>query len=170
MYKQRLRGIPESIRELAVLNKHIKTLETEQHQLETAWKEVQDTYQSAREQKAATETQVTNGDKQLKEATEKQRTTTEQFEAVLKEASFETKATYEAAKLSEQARSQLKTDIETYNQSLSTAAEQVKELTERLKGKTQVDLTQLEADLAWLKTAYESDQLEFFLLGVLLIP
>ena len=156
IFKERLRVIPESVRDLAVLNKHIKALETEQHQLETAWKEVQDTYQSAREQKAATETQVTNADKQLKEATEKQRTTTEQFEAVLKEASFETKATYEAAKLSEQARSQLKTDIETYNQSLSTAAEQVKELTERLKGKTQVDLTQLEADLAWLKTAYES--------------
>jgi len=156
IFKERLRVIPESVRDLAVLNKQIKALETEQHQLEIAWKEVQDTYQSAREQKAMMETQVTSADKQLKEATEKRRITTEQFEAVLKEASFETKTAYEAAKLPEQARSQLKVEIETYNQSLSMATEQVKELTERLKGKHPVDLTQLEAELARLKTAYEA--------------
>src|SRR5690625_544054 len=128
IFKERLRVIPESVRDLAVLNKQIKALETEQHQLEAVWKEVQDTYQSAREQKAMMETQVTSADKQLKEATEKRRITTEQFEAVLKEASFETKTAYEAAKLSEQARSQLKVEIETYNQRSEEHTSELQEL------------------------------------------
>lgn len=156
VFTERLRVIPEAVRDLSALHKQITALEDKQNKLEATWKKVNEHYQLAREQKATAETNVSQAEKQLQEATEKTKASTEQFEDALQKASFHTQADYEAAKLSESARTELKSNIEQYNQMMSITGEQVKELTELLHGKNRMNLTQLTNELAEVKKAYEN--------------
>jgi len=155
-YKERIRTIPEELRDISHLKQKLTEVEKEKQKLEQQWEKVQKDLQSAKEMYTKIETNANHAKAQLVESKRKCKEAEQRFQTALQKADFETEDIYRKARLESSKQKALKEEIKQFNQELATLKEQVRELKETLKDKEKVDLRDLEAELASLKEANEA--------------
>src|SRR5699024_5155238 len=155
-YKERIRTIPEELRDISHLKQKLTEVEKEKQKLEQQWEKVQKDLQSAKEMYTKIETNANHAKAQLVESKRKCKEAEQRFQTALQKADFETEDIYRKARLESSKQKALKEEIKQFNQELATLKEQVSELKETLKDKEKVDLRDLEAELASLKEANEA--------------
>ncbi|TWT02357.1 AAA family ATPase [Planomicrobium sp. CPCC 101079] len=155
VFEQQLLSIPEEIRVLAVLEKHIQQALAEKDRLEKLWAQAQERFQAAKETKASTVVALEHAENTAEEVKNKKEQAGQQFFAALQKSAFEAESAYHQAKLTESEQMALKKEIEVYKQNRHTLVEQVKELEILLVGREKTNSADLEAELAELKRIYE---------------
>ncbi|GGK01807.1 nuclease SbcCD subunit C [Lentibacillus kapialis] len=155
VYKEQLRSIPEDVQTLVALQKRITEVDEQKNKLEKNWENVQQQFQQAKETAAKTAADFSNATNQLAETKEKRAKAEQDFQTALEKAGFESRESYQEAKMSETERQEWKEAIRKFNDDLTVKKQQVQDLSEALNGKERVNLAALEEELASLKTAYE---------------
>ncbi len=155
-YEERLKNIPESVRELAVLEKVLHETSEYKLKLEQSWEKAQKQLQKAKEEETKTAANLKHAMQQLEETKEKKEQAEKAFQTQLSDAGFVTVQSYQQAKISYSDRQQLKESIQRFKEEISTVKQQVHDLQDALKEKERVDLTKLEQTLTELKHASES--------------
>src|SRR5699024_6819935 len=155
-YKERIRTIPEELRDISHLKQKLTEVEKEKQKLEQQWEKVQKDLQSAKEMYTKIETNANHAKAQLVESKRKCKEAEQRIQTALQKADLETEDIYRKARLETSKQKALKEEIKQFNQELATLKEQVRELKETLKDKEKVDLRDLEAELASLKEANEA--------------
>lgn len=155
LIEQTTAAIPEELIELPVLEEKIMQLQTQRTTMENAWARVQKQFETSKEVVTTATSAEQYAVLSLEEVQKKKTQVEIRFKEALAASTFETKATYQAAKMDEHTRKALRTDIEDFRNQYYKVREDVKGLSEQLSGKEKVDLAQVEAQLMELKTAYE---------------
>ena len=124
--------------------------------MEQAWETAQKLLQSAKVAETKATADLINARKQLEESNTKKEKSETEFTQSLVNAHFSSEEAYHEAKLSEQERSRLKEDIDTFKNNLTTLQQLVKELQESLKDKTKVDLAVLATEVDQLKKIFDT--------------
>lgn len=143
LVQQTLEKIPEDLRSLNQLQKHLKETEQLKLRLENQWKEAQQQLQKAKEEAAAAKADVTNAEKLVSEVTDKTKKAMEQFGQALEKAGFSDETAYKQAKMPEDDRNALKQAIETFNRERSNLTAGIQELEQELEGQSRFDLDAL---------------------------
>lgn len=154
-YQERIKKIPEALRQISVLKQKINDLETEKSRLDQLWETAEKNLQTAKENYTKAETNAGHAATQLKESKEKRAEAEKRFNAALKTAQFDSVESYRDAKLESSEQQAIKEEIKQFHQQLAMVKEQVRELRVVLENKEKVDLTHLEAELAKLREANE---------------
>jgi len=155
IYKDRLRDVPDELKELAVLEQLIEAARNQKLKLETAWENVQKHLQTMKEEYTKAEANHTHLAKQLEEVQGKRIEASKEFEVALEKQQFLNEEAYLQAKISVEEQQQLKEDITTFNQQLTLLTQQTEELQKKLKDKLKIDLSALAEEVNQLKTRYE---------------
>jgi exonuclease SbcC len=156
LYNQVLAAIPEDVRNLEKLEQRIRTTEERKKQLEAEWKKAQQQYQEGNERYVKAETGRDNAKSQKNDAQVKKEKARQSFVEALQQAGFETEDAYNAAKMTESARADLKKQIEEYSTLLAAVRKQIEELLAALEGKERQDLAALKQQLQELEQYIES--------------
>jgi len=156
VYEERLRDIPEEIRDLSQLEKKISDTRALNLKLEKDWEDAQALLEKAKVEQTKAVAEAVSAENQLNETKEKRLEADNKFQALLKKAGFESLDAYNRAKMSSEDRKSWKEEITQFNQSLASLNQHVTELKASLKDKTRVDLNILQEKLDKLKAAYES--------------
>ncbi|TWT04288.1 SMC family ATPase [Planococcus sp. CPCC 101016] len=155
VFENELASIPEQLRELSVLNEQLQEATSRKRQLEQKWISVQEQFQKSKEQLASALVTVQHVKAAAAEITTKREKAQQQFAEALAKSAFDSEEAYQQAKLTDAAFAELKEDILKFNQVRHTLMKQVSELKELLAAKSRKDISQAEAELKELKTAYE---------------
>jgi len=155
VYGERLRTIPEQLRDLTMLEKQIIETNNKKAILEKAWEEAQHAFQREKENYTKEVSNVENKQHQLTEAKGKRANADLKFKEACTKKGFVSEEEYRNAKMNEEERKKWKDEINQFNQQLSTLQQQAEELKQALKDKQRVDLTILQEELDELKQRYE---------------
>lgn len=156
VYEERLRTIPEQVRDLTVLQKQIENTTQHKLQLEKAWEDAQRTFQNEKENHAKAVTTLENTANQLQETRKKRQKADEEFKQACIHKGFESEEAYKNAKVAADVRNQWKEKINQFNQQLTTLKQQVEDLRKNLQEKQRVDLASMQTELDELKQKYEA--------------
>lgn len=155
VYEHELSRIPETYRTLSRLEEEISTAEQQIKELEDAWNTAQKQLEEAKQKTTSAQANVESLRKQREES-EKNRIKAEQeFIAAVNGAGFPDEESYRAAKLPEEQKELLETQIHTYYQNMRALEIQVAEYRQDLAGQTKADLEKLKEEAGQLKEAYE---------------
>lgn len=155
VYEEQLKRVPGELRNLQSLKKKIAELQRLKDELDRAWKAAREQLQEAKEQEVKAKTNWENAGKQLAETMAKKERAEKQFVQALQEAGFADEESYRLAKLPEEARRQLKDEMDRYQNTVESLKLQIKELKESLKDKEKADLETLAAEVDGFKEAHE---------------
>lgn len=155
VFRERIRSIPEEMRDLAAIKGRVKELREQKRLFLQAWDRAQDGLQKAKDHFARAETNLVNVTGQLKDFEEKLSEAKAIFMEKLTKSDFVSVEDYLSAKMSEIERDSLRKEIDDYKQQVVTLAKQLADLRELLKGKERVDLEELAQEVSVLKDAYE---------------
>ena len=156
VYQERLKQIPSEIQQLSDLEKQFQATGHTVKQLNTIWENAQKHYHDSKEAKTKATTHLEHLIAQMKETKERRQQVETQFSAAIAKAGFESEKAYEQARLTDEDRLKLQQTIDVFKQNLSHTNAQIEELQQVLKGKTKVDLTELEQAVNELKQYYEA--------------
>ncbi|WP_077325209.1 AAA family ATPase [Virgibacillus siamensis] len=155
VYKEQIRNIPEEVQTLAALEKEINRIKQLKMELEKAWEDAQKELQQAKEAEAKATADLTNAHRQLDETKEKCMKAGQQFTEALTDASFDSEQAYHQAKMPQIERQEWKEAIQRFHENLTAKKQQVDDLSNTLKDKERVDLSNLQTQLQEYKIAYE---------------
>lgn len=155
-HEQALAGVPEDVRDLAVLLRRMQETEAGKQQLESAWGHAQERHRQAGERQAAAVAHANAAERQLGEAQARLAYAEAEFREGLALAGFADAADYERAKLPEAARDALKREIDGFYAELASVKAQVGELEAALQGKARADLTALTEEAAQAEAEAEA--------------
>lgn len=158
VYEEQLKRVPEELRNLTELKKKINELQRLKESLEQAWKSAQEKLQQAQQEEVRAKANLENAGQQLKESIVKKERAEDQFLQALKESGFSGEENYRQAKMPDTVRRQLKAEIDDYHKTVASLELQIKDLRNKLKDKTKVDLGALDAEVKALKNAHEKAQ------------
>ena len=154
-FDERLRNIPEDIRNLTALQTKISEMETEKNRLESKWENIQKQLQHADKAYTTAKVNIEHGNKRLQRAQDRMEKAENVFQNHLRNAQFENETSYQKAKLSTEARQKLQKEIEAYHQETVTLQKQIAELQEELKEKKRVDVDIFKQQVQQFKEMYE---------------
>ncbi|MBB6447422.1 AAA family ATPase [Bacillus benzoevorans] len=158
VYQEQLSRTPEELRNLPALEGKICETQARITKLEQAWEAAQKMLQSAKENETKAKTNLANAQLQLKESSAKKEKAEQQFIEALHLDQFEDEASYRIAKMTEEQRTSLKQEIDSYHNTIAALTMQIKDLQATLSGKTKADMPGLKSELEQLKSAYENAQ------------
>lgn len=144
LFDQSLSSLPEDVRSLEKLEQHIKIAESNKRQLESAWKQAQSQYQEANERNIKASASRVNAENGKSEATTNKDKALQSYLGALEQAGFASEESYKAAKMSNEAQADLKSQIEMHKASLASVTKQIEELSFTLAGKERQDLAILQ--------------------------
>ncbi|MEK3795567.1 SMC family ATPase [Paenibacillus sp. FSL R7-0204] len=144
LFDQSLSSLPEEVRSLGKLEQHIKSAEVNNRQLESAWKQAQSQYQEANERNIKASASRVNAENGKSEATTNKDKALQSYLGVLEQVGFASEESYKAAKMSNSAQAELKSQIDMHKSSLALVTKQIEELTFTLAGKERQDLAILQ--------------------------
>ena len=156
IFEQTLQSIPEDVRVLQILQERIKSVSERKSELESAWEAVQKRREEMKEVLTTTRAAEVYALHSLEEAEGKRMTAEERYKKALRKSDFQTEEAYTAAKVDEEKRHLLKSDLSDFKQQLHTVRVAIVELNEVLEGKEKAELAGLEEGLVELKKAYEA--------------
>ncbi|GED30271.1 SMC family ATPase [Brevibacillus centrosporus] len=155
VYEQSLAALPEEVRSLEKLEQQIRDTEENKKKLDAAWKQAQVLYQETNERNIKALESRNNAEGMKKETIDKKDKAHRSYFEELKQAGFQTEEAYKAAKMTDDARSVLKQQIETYHTATKTVAKQIEELSEALAGKERQDLVMMQQRLSEMEQRLE---------------
>ncbi|MCG5104048.1 AAA family ATPase [Oceanobacillus alkalisoli] len=155
LLEERLRVIPQSLRDLKELKIQIKWTQDKKEQLEKAWESAEKLLEAKKEAYTKSEAHTLHTEKQLKEITLKVEGAKKDFRDKLMEANFDTEEAYLKAKLQIDEQKRLKQELTEFKQQLAILTKQTKELAASLTGKEPKDLVALKQELDELEIQYE---------------
>lgn len=156
LFEQTLSAIPEDIRELEVLEQRITVLTQQKRELDTAWELILKRREECKERITTSRSAEIHMKHALVEAEEKLQTAEQRFVKALQKSEFPSVQAYHEAKMDEESRMRLKSEIEDFKQQFYAVREAVKELAALLEGKEKIDLSGIDQLLVNLKTTYET--------------
>ncbi|MFI8707135.1 AAA family ATPase [Bacillus sp. NPDC077411] len=121
------------------------------HRLQEAWQRAQDEFQRSTSEKIRVEAAYKEAQRQFIQRTEKKEEQYARFMKELEASGFASQQVYTEAKLSDAERMSLQQHIQSYYSALEVLTKQIEELTEALRGKEWIELTQLEEQLKELE-------------------
>jgi DNA repair protein SbcC/Rad50 len=155
LFEQSIVKIPQELRNLTVLQTEIEKLTSKKQQLEKEWKQAQTNLQIANEHAATSRANVESEKKQLTELNEKYENVQIEFATSIKNSGFESEVEYQLSKMKIDIRTDLKREIELYNEKYKTVTLQISELELELNNKERVNLNELKENLAQLELQVE---------------
>ncbi|MBO0995023.1 SbcC/MukB-like Walker B domain-containing protein [Bacillus sp. SD088] len=156
LYMERIRTIPEELRVLKQLETQMQNTKKEKIALEQAWEQVQQQLQNIQDKKTKAISNVESTEREQMDTIAKRKKMEATFQSLLQKSEFATEELYRSAKMSEEARAELKNEIQQFKQTRSFLEGQVKELEISLQDKEEVNLQQLQQQLEEFKQAYET--------------
>lgn len=155
-YKEKVKPVPEEVRELTALKNEINKTEKWKEQLEKAWNQIQKELEQVKEQYTKCEASLDHNSKQMKESAAKKEKAAQQFEEAWKKHEFTSREAYEKAKMGEQEQQKVKEEIESFKEERTALIRRVEEMKRNLQDKRRMDVAALDAQLKQLKNAYEA--------------
>lgn len=142
-FKERMRNIAEEMKDVKKLEAQIAEKQAVKGQLDEAWETAQKNAKMADEAKTKADTNLVNGEKQLRELTEALSMIESSFVLELRKANFATEALYEAAKTKIPQIEAMRETVTNHKQTVATLTQQISDLKENLKGKEKIDTKRL---------------------------
>lgn len=155
LYNQSIAKIPEELQKLTQLQQKMKQVEETKTKLEQSWKEAQENLQKSKEQLTKAKADLENGEKRLAEASDRVKSSKEEYTNAISKAGFDSDEVYQEAKLAEETRQALKKEIEDYYNRLSSVKAQMEQLESSLKDQQRADIEQMQAALKQLNEEVE---------------
>lgn len=155
LIEQITEAVPEELRELDALEKKVTEMEREKNTIEYKWQQIQKQLEESRQGLMTASSNQSHALSTLKDVAEKKERAEYRFTEALEQSMFETKESYENAKMKETERDQLRNKLDNFRQEFYSIREDVKHLRSVLEGKEKKDLQQLNEQLTKLKIAYE---------------
>lgn len=156
LYEQALTAIPEELRHLPELERQISAAEQLKKQLDEEWKLAQTQYKASSERQVKAAADMSHAENRKRETQTNLERTHQAFKGQLEQAGFAGEADYEAAKMPEAARAELKKQIEAYYAALAAVRQQIAELQAALAGKQRQDLEGMRQRLGELEQQIEA--------------
>lgn len=155
VFQERLRSVPEELRDYALLKTRIEELDRQYKSLVEAWERADKNLQEAKLALTERKTNYRSLSDQLKDFEKKFKTAEESFRSQVSRANFVSLEQYLQAKMSEEARLALRRELEEYEQQVGSLSKQVSDLKKELAGKDRVDLVALAERVDHLRRGYE---------------
>lgn len=154
-FKERIRQVPEDIRQLDKLQATLQKAQKVKVQLDEAWEKAQINLQETEKSYIEAEQKLKNAQEVLANTEKSVQLAKERFQEILEKSSFLDVATYKQAKMSEQDRIALEQTIDTYKKEVTSLQTEVRQLSESVKDKKFADLDVLKSEVDRLKKMYE---------------
>jgi len=155
LYEQAIAAIPQDVRSLDKLEQQVSFMQDKKIQQETAWKYAQQQFQLCNERFVKADTSRIHAERQQTEAQNNSDKAYESFVAALQHNRFAGVGDYNAAKMTETARTTLKEQLDDYETSVATINKQLEDLLHFLQNKEPQNLEQLNMQMQELEQQIE---------------
>lgn len=153
--EESIRQIPENYRQLSVLEQEIENKRQIKAKLERAWQKATEQLNKAETTVATRQVRLQSSESHLEKVQASVKKALTIFETTLEKADFPSVEAYMKAKLPEDTRKQLRSEIDHHKQLNVTLDKQLSELETELKNQERLDLSEMNDQLTQLKQQYE---------------